>query len=274
MFYLVLSHLGGQKLDYKRFITGRIVKLGSSVWPFLIMLATLYLLFHIHFEWLDLILNFFFLGYLGELPGNEHLWFLTVLMACYAEMILLINFRPAWKWFPWVFLVIMEGLMIGSEMNGLPGHTFSFLGLYGFVFLLGKECIRESKKLSLWNILAIVAINILHLWLCYHGLFEKSRPLTFLLSDVCGLSLLMLMLRYLPDNSNRIIGFISGISFEIYIVRHTLCAGPFLRVTHWPYGYVLDFLIMTGIAVVLAVGLNMISKRLSGALQSLFSLTN
>ena len=169
------------------------------------MLATLYLLFHFHFEWLDLILNFLFLGYLGELPGNEHLWFLTVLMACYAEMILLINFRPAWKWFPWVFLVIMEGLMIGSEMNGLPGHTFSFLGLYGFVFLLGKECIRESKKLSLWNILAIVAINILHLWLCYHGLFEKSRPLTFLLSDVCGLSLLMLMLRYLPDNSNRII---------------------------------------------------------------------
>lgn len=34
-----------------------------------------------------------FLGYLGKLPGNGHLWFLTVLMACYAEMLLLLRMR-------------------------------------------------------------------------------------------------------------------------------------------------------------------------------------
>ena len=165
------------------------------MWPFLVILMILYLLLNVQFSWRDLTLNFFFLGYIGELPGNEHLWFLTVLIACYVEMIFLLKFRPSWKWFPWAMLLLMEGLMVGAEMKRLPGHTFSFLGLYGFIFLLGKEFIKVSKKLPIWAAIAIVAINVLHLWLCYQGLFEKSRPLTFLLSDVCGLSLLMLMLR-------------------------------------------------------------------------------
>ncbi len=132
---------------------------------------------------------------------------------------------------------------------------------------MGEKFLRESKKLPIWAAVFIIAINILHLWLCYNGLFEKSRPLTFFLSDVCGLSLLMLILRYMPEEENRVIGFISGISFEIYLVHHTLCAGPFVMITHWPYGYVLDFLIMVGIAIILAMGLNMIAKRLSGVLQ-------
>ena len=139
LFFLVSALLyglkypvGGQEMDYKRFAARRVAKIGASVWPFLIIIVVLYLVFEVEFSWIDVGLNFVFLGYLGELPGNEHLWFLTVLAACYVEIMLLKKLMAGKQIVPWVFLGVSILLVIVGERVGHTQRSFSHFGLICF----------------------------------------------------------------------------------------------------------------------------------------------
>lgn len=132
--------------DYKNFIKRRGVKFCSSIWPFLMLIIALYLIFGIAFSWFKVGLNFLFLSYFAKMPGISHLWFVTVLMACYVEFMLLVKFTPKGKLFPLLFLVLMICLMLLAENIGIPGHSFEILGLYGFMFLKGRDFYQMAKK--------------------------------------------------------------------------------------------------------------------------------
>lgn len=269
MFFLVSALLyglkypiGGQAMDYKRFAARRVAKIGASVWPFLIIIVALYLVFGVEFSWIDVGLNFVFLGYLGELPGNEHLWFLTVLAACYVEIMLLKRLNAGNQIVPWALLGVSTLLVIVGERLGIPSGAFLTLGLYAFVFLRSDWFLKKSKTMKLWMAIAIVVINIACFVLEFNGLFVRSRSLHFVFTGLCGLSLLALLLRYVPDKSNKVIPFLCGISFEIYLVHHTLCAGPFFSVTQWPCTHVGNFCLLIVLSIVFAFMLKIIVKAL------------
>jgi len=259
--YGIKYNIDNQSVDYKKFIAGRIIRLGAPTWMFLAIVIVLYILFKIPFSWFDAGLNFMFLGYLGKLPGNGHLWFLTVLMACYAEMLLLLRMRIKSQQAPWIILFMSIVMLLVGEHFGIPSIAFLTLGFFGFVFLKSDWFLQKSKSMNLWMAIAIVSINVLCLILEYNGLFIKSRSAHFLLTGLCGLSLFSLMIRYIPNKSNRIVSFICGISFEIYLVHHTLCAGPFIAITHWPMNHVLNFCVLVVFSVVLAILLKLMAKH-------------
>ena len=48
----------------------------------------------------------------------------------------------------------------------------------------------------------------------------------------------------------------------VYLVHHTLCAGPFISVTQWPFGDVVNFCILVAMSVGLAFVLKLISRAL------------
>lgn len=254
--------VGTQEIDYKRFVVGRITKLGPSVWLFLLILIILYLVFGIRFSWLAAAFNFLFLGYLGFLPGNGHLWFLTVLVFCYVEIMLLLKFKAKARVIPWVILAVSVLLVVVGERLGIPSGAFLTIGLYGFVFLKSGWFLQKSKSMTWWMAAMIVALNAVCFFFEYKGLFHMSRSLHFLLTGLCGLLLFSLMLRVIPDKSNKVISFLGGISFEIYLVHHTLCAGPFVRVVRWPLGHLMNFIVL----VVLSVGLAFVLKTVAGFL--------
>lgn len=267
LFFLVSALLyglkypvGGQAMDYKHFAARRVAKIGASVWPFLIIIVALYLVFGVKFSWIDVGLNFAFLGYLGELPGNEHLWFLTVLAACYAEIMLLKKLKAGKPTVPWVLLGVSTLLVIVGERLGIPSGAFLTLGLYAFVFLKSDWLLQKSKTMKLWMVIAILLLNIVCFVLEFNGLFVHSRSLHFIFTGLCGLSLLSLLLRYLPDKSNKVSSFLCGISFEVYLVHHTLCAGPFFSVTRWPFTHVGNFCLLVAISIALAFMLKEIGK--------------
>jgi hypothetical protein len=251
--------LGGQKFDYLLFAYKRIIRLGSSVWPFLFVLTLLYLLSGVKFSWLDLGLNFALLGYLGKLPGNGHLWFLTVIIGCYAEYMLLDWLRIRAKWLPWALLIGGIIVMVMLESIGIAGNAFAIIGFFGFLIMTQDKFMRTSKGMSAWAIFAIVVINAVLLWLDINGLFEKSRIFHYLLCDICGFLLLTLFFKVMPDKDNKAITFISGISFEIYIVHHTICAGPFVRISQITDIHIVNFSVLILAAIVLALMLHWVA---------------
>ena len=260
IFFLVSAFLYGtkyggalQEIDYKQFVVGRIKKLGSPVWLFLIILILLYLVLGVRFSWFDAALNFLFLGYFGKLPGNGHLWFLTVLVACYAEMLLLLRYKAKVGAVPWVILAVSVLLVVSGERFGIPSGAFFTIGLYGFVFLKSRWFLQKSKSMTWWMAAMILALNVVCFFFEYKGLFQWSRSTHFLLTGLCGFSLFSLMLRFIPDKSNKVISFLGGISFEIYLVHHTLCAGPFVSVVRWPFGYFMNFIVLIVLSMVLAI---------------------
>lgn len=256
-----LKYSNGQTLDYKHFIKGRITRIVTPTWIYLIIVIALYLIFKISFSWFNLGLNFLFLGYFGKLPGNGHLWFLTVLMACYAEMLLLLKLHVKSQQSPILILVSSVLLLIIGEKLGIPSIVFLTLGFFAFVFLKSNWFLQKSQSMTWWMAVAIVLLNVGCFYFEYHGLFIKSRSLHFLLTGLCGLSLLSLMLRYIPNRSSKTISFLCGISFEIYLVHHTLCAGPFIAITRWHMNHFVGFIIMVALSIVIAILLKMVSAK-------------
>ena len=81
-------------------------------------------------------LNFVFLGYLGKLPGNGHLWFLTILIVCYAEMLFLLKLKSIGSYVPWLIIVSSVIVLLIGEKMGIPSGVFVAIGLFGFVLYL------------------------------------------------------------------------------------------------------------------------------------------
>ena len=260
--------------DCLLFAKKRIVKLGSSVWPFLVFVIVLYQIFGFTFSWFNIGLNFLFLSYLAKMPGISHLWFITVLMACYAEFMLLIRFKPRGGWFSWFFLILMVGIMALLEYERIPGLALGYMGFFGFVFMNGRELFEMAKNVKFWQVSLIILFNALCIVLFMNGLFEKSRFISFLLFNICGLSLLVFLLRYVPEICSRGVTFLSGISFEIYIVHFNLCSGPFVRITSWQYGHLLQFGLVVIISIVAAVILHYVAGKVEKPLEKLFKLNN
>ena len=266
IFFLISALLYGNKyntdndpvenetqFDLVKFIKKRIVKIGSSLYPFLFILFLSFVFCGVKFSWFDAGLNIVFLGYFGKLPGNGHLWFITVLMACYIEMAVLVKIRPENKYFPWLFLTGMVLLMFLGEWLGVPSQAFIHMGFFGFMFLKNQWFNKKFQEIKGWQALLIVLFNVICMILNLNGLFEISRPLHFLLSDLCGLSLLALALRYLPKYNNKVVTFLSGISFEIYLIHHTFCAGPIIRITSLTGIHVFNYLVLVLLSVLLSV---------------------
>ncbi len=267
IFFLVSALLYGtkysnnsQRIDYKSFVIGRVTKLGASLWPYLTIVIILYMVFKIKFSWIDVGLNYLFLGYLGKLPGNGHLWFITVLVACYAVMLLYLRFRVNNRSLPWILLILSVVVVFIGEYIGVPSGAFLILGFFSLVFLKSGWYMEKSKSMTWWMIVVIVLFNVFCFVAEYKGLFEYSRSLHFVLTGLCGISLLSLMLRCLPQKSNRTISYLCGISFEIYLVHHTLCAGPFIYFTKISQYHAMNFCLMVFLSFVMAIMLKTIAN--------------
>lgn len=246
-----------------RFVKGRIIKIGSSLFPFLIIMVLLFIAFDVDFSWVDVGLNFAFLGYFGKLPGLGHLWFITVLFACYVEMVMLIKIKPNNPYFAWAFLAAMIFLMFLGERLRVTVGAFVHMGFFGLVFLKSQWLYEKSQRIRLWHTLVIILFNMACILLELNGMFEKSQGCHVLLTDFCGLFLLTLFLRYLPNRPNKLVVFLSGIGLEIYLIHHILCAGPIIKVSSWSCFHIINYAIMVVLSVLLAFFLHYVAQMFS-----------
>ena len=105
---------GRKPFKLKSFLTKRIIRIGASLWPFLLVILLLYIVFDISFSKVNYVANLVFGGYLAKIPGNEHLWFLTILMVVYIEIALLSRYKLSW---PFQFLLYPSNLFPNSRCD-------------------------------------------------------------------------------------------------------------------------------------------------------------
>ena len=254
---------GRKSFDLLPYLQKRVLKLGASVWPFLIILLVLLYICNEEFSIRDAVLNFFFLGYIGKLPGNGHLWFLTIIMLCYVMFVVLSSLKLR----DTILLALLVLSVLGFlflENIGFPGHPLLLLASSAIFFCHSKsimEIIRTPNPVIL--LVLIVMFNGFCVWLFANGLFEKSRIWTFIIVTLVGISWMALLLLVAPNRFNKVIAFFSGISFEVYIVHHTLCQGPLFSMRELECNPLLKLTILLLLSILLGFILNRVSGYLS-----------
>ena len=275
VFFLLSALLFGlrweatEKLPFPigKFMKKRIIRIGCPLWVYLIGVVLLFVASGVPVPWIDFGLNLCFLGYLGRLPGNPHLWFVTVIMLCYLEFVILSKYKINVILGTILLVLSLVGYYI-FQSKGLPGHIFLTLGMCGLMFCFARNFMDFVVKIPHKIILggAFWGLNIYAIWLFENNLFDTHRLVAFPLYRICGLSWMILMIWMLPNRRIGMINYLSTISFEIYIVHQMLCRGPLLTVDMISGSRTIQFISLLVISFILAVILHFVSNKLMNLL--------
>lgn len=262
---------GKRSIPLISFFIKKIFRIGTSLWPFLLIIVSSFLLFDINFSKLDVLLNFMFLSAFAKLPGNGHLWFITVIMACYLMFYFASSLKCVDNKQIMVILLFAIVTHVILESLGLPGNNVIIVILCTIVFLKSNIIQDYCGKLTLSICFFLVLFNVVCLLFFLDGIYEKNRTIAYLLTDLCGVSWMVLALRFLPNKRNKCVGVVSNYSFELYLVHHTLCAGPLIKVSSISGSYVLQFVILLFFSLILASVLNKINVFLTKKIKLLYN---
>lgn len=269
VFFTLSALIFGQKwkscnmkpFNPKGYLKRRVIRLGSSLWPFLLIVLGSFIACDIHVPWVRFLFNFAFLGHLAKLPGYGHLWFLTILMACYVEFLILSRIKIEDK-----LLIAMSvfcvALFLILELVGFPGQHFLTFAVCAYLFLYPEKFLQFVNAPKLWSIIvAFIVINAFSIWLCLNGIYTSSRITAYSIRVIYALSWLVLLIRVLPNYKLGFLAYISSISYELYLVHQLFIKGPFLNVLHMPVSNILQFFLLLALSLISASFLHFISKR-------------
>lgn len=254
---------GGIKLV--PFMKRRILKLVVSLWPMLLVVIALFRIVGIPCSIKSAVMNFCLLGWFDKLPGFGHLWFVTMIVLCYLLFVGLGHVkRPVNGWWPLPAFAVTILCAYVTYQHGLPGYLFLILFYCGMLFLYGQLLLKWVSSVSKGLLTAIVmGTNGVVLLLFYKGWLHNGNLGMYYVTALCGILLLLLLYRifvsYTPGAS---LLYLSGISYEIYLVHHPFCFGRF-SVFQWTGSYWwLGILCISIITLLLASSLSRFAKVL------------
>ncbi len=83
LFGLRYEQKGAGGFETKSFMKKRLVRLFASLWPFLIVILSIYEYIGVEFSPIKAALNFVGFSWFVKLPNIGHLWFVTMIIFCY-----------------------------------------------------------------------------------------------------------------------------------------------------------------------------------------------
>lgn len=218
----------------------------------------------------SMLLNLCGLSWFSKLPGAGHLWFVTGIGGFY--VLLLVASRMVSHKGMSAVCVGLVALHIGLAELKIPQAYYCTLLLGGVIaFFCGR--VVTHARLSIrrpWvcalGLFVAVAVYVL---LCYLVCgIQGSHVLFYWLSFVCAVFFAgwcMLSECRLPAPP-RFVGFVSSISYEVYLVHHPLCLGPLSLKNVCPsvWSYLIAFTLIT---LLLSYVLHIMVVRLYGWLK-------
>lgn len=257
---------GGYKLD---FFKKRILRLYPAF--FLLLVVHIGVLYGtgVRLPARSLILNFLGLSWFAHLPGTRHLWFVTGIAGLYA-LLFALSHMGARRWGVPLCCAGLLALQVLLKAVGISQGSYCSLLLAG---VLGFACgpyverisARTPRGLRIASLPVALAVYGL-VCTALNGISPGHVPFYWAAFACAGLMVACAVLN--ADNlppPPRIVGFLGGISYEIYLVHHPLCIGPLsLARLHLPTG--LYFLVFCVLTVVLSYGLHLGARAIVRAI--------
>lgn len=250
------------------FFIHRIKRLVVVYYPFLIGMFIFLFFEDYSVSIKDVFMHVAFLPWFDKLPGFGHLWFVTMIVICYAASNLMTRLYPMYKMSDYKRAIFAVGVILVVLLQYImdsihfPGYMILYLFLYLMIFIYAKAIVYRFKSMTLLTLAGgVLLINSISLYLYYYGIYS-NMTISVWLGILCATSLFGLLLKMLwtiPEN--KVITFISTISFEIYLVHHVFCFGKYSIYKYVASGFGGFFLILC-ISVVLAYILHFISGKI------------
>lgn len=267
---------GNAAFSAKEFLPRRMMRLFSSLWPFLTIVLIAYLLTGEHLSPIKIFLNYMGLGWFGKIVGIPHLWFVTMMIIIYLSYTAVGEIgrhKVLYQKFQGggiltVFCLLLEYVF---DLIPLPGAVFTILWISLLIFFNAQKVWDWICKLRFVLILlTFIAFNILSILTCF---FESLVGIAVRdwASYLAAFSLLMMLLRI----GNKItvrkgILLLSSYSYELYLVHHVFCCDRF-KIINIFVNPLIDYVILWIVSIVCAVGLKYISDKFYGLLNASFT---
>lgn len=165
----------------------------------------------------------------------------------------------------WMALFILCSIMeLILDNKRLPGYVFMILCYSFYLFHNARAVLNFLNKINLYYVwLAVIASSLLALIICKATDFTLSLFLQRFCGYLAGLSWLALLLKLGGTTTfNRVLFFLSDLSYEIYLVHHCMCCGilSVIHITNYP---LLNYLILWILSIVFAFPLNRLAKNVN-----------
>lgn len=237
IFFLLSAYLLGIKYGNSPieiiFLVKRWKRLSVVYYPFLIIVICSILLLGGNVTWKNVLTHFTYTNYflqdtlLGVPFG--HLWYISMMMLCYVSLLVLRKKTdPLFcGWWLLVLLMVTSFVSILCLKHHIPSRIPIVVTSYLIVFKRAKDiCSRINKLMNVPIYIFTILCNVscISLFL-YWNLNDKLlvRDIIVLITACSWLLFFMTVLRDMK--CGKVLGFISTISFELYLVHHPFVLG-------------------------------------------------
>lgn len=190
----------------------------------LIVFAVVFYLTGIEFSLASFAANMLMVGWFSKLPGLGHLWFVTMIMACYVTFAI-IGYKPEAFKKPVLWVAFCLPLHIIVSHMGLPGYFFLILLYCCLTFLYAQEIVKWLNAVPIWIIIvAATLINVTSYLLICNKMV--GNVLTDYVTTLGGFTIFAFMYRLFKARTpGKLLCGISTLSYELYLVHHPFCLG-------------------------------------------------
>lgn len=226
-FLLGLSWENKGKPKYRfEFLSKRIVRLSKSYYPYLAILFLFLYIAQDYHSMRNIISHILYLPWFDKIDGFGHLWFMTMIVLCYAGCFCIsrinLNLNTLNRLNMSILIFVGGGYLdyLTTEHN-LPGYIFPYLIGYVLIFYNAKPIIIMVRKIRLViNIIQFMVVNGMGIILFHNRLFDLNPFISYLIGIVCATSLFCVLFNICSKFPySRMIIWLSGISFEVYLVH-------------------------------------------------------
>lgn len=247
------------------FLTGRIRKLSQSYYPYLAILFLFLYLSEGYLSIKNIITHLLYLPWFDKINGYGHLWFMTMIVICYFGCWLLSRFQTTFfKRNSLIYSILLIGSICVDYIatkHGLPGYMFPYLTGYIFIFSYSSKITTLITRIpTISNWMQFILVNVFGILMFTHGIFESNCFVAYLIGMLCAISVFIFMYKICRSfHSSQFIIWLSGISFEIYLV-HEFFLGKY-NVYSIFQNPIAGFLLLMILSVMAAVFLKFIARK-------------
>lgn len=277
VFFSLSAYLFGEKwrrtensgFEILPFLKKRFIRIYIPLWVALFFIIALEWYVHHPLDVQMVVFNFLGLSWARPFTWAGHLWYITMIVILYTAFLLLSRMRldriPVWLWLLFfialsVMMICMPNMFNSVSKVTIP-HTLFFAAM---VFSVGDKllrfCVEHKLQIGLITVTFFFGTWYLHLG----GLYHTFKGIATVLNSTTGILLYYAMASIIRSNGTAIIGWLSGISYELYLIH--LTAIMFVRVLLPDYPPLLFYSLSLIVVLISSALLHIVSEKITNVL--------